>query len=1201
MNVYGSVILEWIYIVLFSTRIKNTIGGMCMKKKLLAVLLASIMIMQPLSAVGATEFEDGIQSEEVFEFEDEEALDAGQEFEAEPEAETTGAEVKTGKPSEDAIQMGDDVWFTYDASTSTGTISGTGAMWDYLQDGKTLDNLHENPFKNQIATNIDTLIIEGGVTHVGDYLLYNTRLGIKKIVLKKGIKSVGKCAFYQLATLEDITIEEGIQEIGEEAFYYCRNMKEIIFPNSLKKIGYSCFSGCQKLEKILFSTSLSEIPDCCFSDCKSLTNVDIPNNIMRIGDSAFNNCSGLETIDLSEGLSEIGAWAFDGCSRLNNVTIPGTVKTLVHHTFGNCLSLSNITLSEGLKNMYTHVFDGCIRLQEITIPQSVVDITQMSNIEDTFWGCENLIKIKGYTCSAAKQYYNSLSDERKTKITFESIGEGTHKWESNKSVIEEPTCTEKGLKAQQCSICGAINEESEEEIPAYGHDWNGGVITKEPTETEDGVRTYTCWRCNGTKDEPIPKLSAIQVKVENMLSFAWRTYSKMYVLLSTNKNVSYYSIYVPKDSPVPEYDPEKKDGTLNVHNQTDVYFADLPDEEVDIYVYVTDTDGNYTYIKIAPDYYDRPEKPTNRIQIGDNVYANIDGSIMTITGSGETWDFGFKSFTGDKDKITEVKFDGEITQIGNSLFSGFTSLQKIVLSSSLKGIGIDAFNSTGITEFIWPENITSIPSGAFYNTKLKEFSVPETVTEINDGAFSGCNDLTKITIPKTVRYFGNQVFQNCRNLTIYGYKDSVAERYANNNNIPFVSADFRVVFKDDGRTQKTEYVTKGQNATPPTLTTRPGYTLSWDGDYTNIQEDMVINAVWTKISSDTPPIIITPPEPENKKYTVTFVDRGKVVKTEKVGSGEAAEYPFITRTGYNLSWDKDFSNVTGDITVNAVWTVITPGKVTSLTAEVGKETINLSWDETEYTSYFLVYRKSDTDKEYSQVAKTTKVLWTDSNAKPGMQYAYKVVAVRSLEGKKYQGEDSDIVTAKIGTPQIGDTYTVGNLNYKVTGDNKVEAIGIAKVTDTLTIPSSVIISGKSYKVTSIQAKAFYRNEDIVDVKIGNYVTYVGKYSFYRCPNLETVKFGKRVETISTGAFSLCPNLEDVTLPASVKSLGAKAFYHCGSIETMTIKSTKLTYIGKKGLAVSSRTVVKVPNSKYSTYKKLITKSGTYKTLKIQKM
>ena len=131
-----------------------------------------------------------------------------------------------------------------------------------------------------------------------------------------------------------------------------------------------------------------------------------------------------------------------------------------------------------------------------------------------------------------------------------------------------------------------------------------------------------------------------------------------------------------------------------------------------------------------------------------------------------------------------------------------------------------------------------------------------------------------------------------------------------------------------------------------------------------------------------------------------------------------AEYPFITRNGYKLSWDKDFSKITANITVNAVWTVIKPEKVTSLTAESGKKSIALSWDETEYAGYYLVYRKADSEKEYTQVAKTTKILWTDSKAVPGTQYSYKVVAVRSLSGKKYQGAESDVVTSKIGTPQI---------------------------------------------------------------------------------------------------------------------------------------------------------------------------------------
>ena len=308
----------------------------------------------------------------------------------------------------------------------------------------------------------------------------------------------------------------------------------------------------------------------------------------------------------------------------------------------------------------------------------------------------------------------------------------------------------------------------------------------------------------------------------------------------------------------------------------------------------------------------------------------------------------------------------------------------------------------------------------------------------------------------------------------------------------------------------------------------------------------------------------------------------------------------VNRNGYELSWDKDFSKVTANITVNAVWTVIKPEKVTSLTAESGKKSIALSWDETEYAGYYLVYRKADSEKEYTQVAKTTKILWTDSKAVPGTQYSYKVVAVRSLSGKKYQGAESDVVTTKIGTPQIGDTYSVGNLNYKLTGTKEVTVTGLAKVTDTLIIPSSVTISGKVYKVTAIQDKAFYRNEDIVNVTIGNNVVNVGKYAFYQCSGLETVKFGKRVAIINTCAFTQCPNLENVTLPSSIRKIGAKAFYQCTSIKIFKINGSALEYVGKKGLAINKTVTLRLPKKSYSSYRKLIKASSVYVKTKFVK-
>lgn len=57
----------------------------------------------------------------------------------------------------------------------------------------------------------------------------------------------------------------------------------------------------------------------------------------------------------------------------------------------------------------------------------------------------------------------------------------------------------------------------------------------------------------------------------------------------------------------------------------------------------------------------------------------------------------------------------------------------------------------------------------------------------------------------------------------------------------------------------------------------------------------------------------------NTMFTVTFMSDGKVCKTERVSYGGAATAPVIAKDGYRLSWDRSFTNVTSDITVNAVW------------------------------------------------------------------------------------------------------------------------------------------------------------------------------------------------------------------------------------------------------------------------------------------
>jgi hypothetical protein len=97
------------------------------------------------------------------------------------------------------------------------------------------------------------------------------------------------------------------------------------------------------------------------------------------------------------------------------------------------------------------------------------------------------------------------------------------------------------------------------------------------------------------------------------------------------------------------------------------------------------------------------------------------------------------------------------------------------------------------------DGITSIGCGAFQEfINLTSIKLPDTVTDIVSDAFLNCSELNSITVPKSVASIGehalgytidDSVYRKVDGFTIYGYKNSVAEDYANSNGFTFVPID----------------------------------------------------------------------------------------------------------------------------------------------------------------------------------------------------------------------------------------------------------------------------------------------------------------------------------------------------------------------------------------------------------------------------
>ena len=236
-----------------------------------------------------------------------------------------------------------------------------------------------------------------------------------------------------------------------------------------------------------------------------------------------------------------------------------------------------------------------------------------------------------------------------------------HKWSIDD--IEDATCTKDGKKMYSCEYC---YKQKIEKIPALGHEWDEGTVTKQPSVTEEGIRTYKCKHsgCKETKTEKIAKLP----KPEEPSTEPEEPSTEP-------MNPSTGETKPSKDDKVPATEaPKKNTGTTQKPLKVGTKITDKKSKAV----YKVTGKNTVQYIKST---------------VKNVKTVNIPATITVNKVKYQVTSIAAKAVKGNK-KLIKVVIPGSIRSIGAQAFAGCKNLKNITIKTSYltkKNVGAGAF------------------------------------------------------------------------------------------------------------------------------------------------------------------------------------------------------------------------------------------------------------------------------------------------------------------------------------------------------------------------------------------------------------------------------------------------------------------------------------------------------------------------------
>lgn len=973
-------------------------------------------------------------------------------------------------------------------------------------------SLAEYPFSDKIAYVASQAFKYSGLTNLvipdSEYDVtigqnaFNSCKKLKTVTLYGNVISLGANAFQDCTALEEFTYAESklndrrvgfTQFITSQLFYndYC--LKKVNLPSAITVIGSQTFMNCGVQGSIFdFSnTNIEIIQSSAFNGCRS--NIVLPDTVTTIGENAFNNCY-TETINLTSNVTSIVSSAFKG-SKLKSVDLSSTsITTINDSVFESCTNLESVILPKNCTYIGSRAFFRCTGLTDVTLNDKITGIGQRAFYDDT--ALESITFPSSLTSIKDYAFYNTGI------VDADLSGVSGELYVGKYAFSECQNLTRAEFSQNQVTFAeGAFNNSS-----------ISNVVIPSSTYFSNEMFRY----CVNLKGIQLPN---------NLSGIGTNAFSGTELTeITIPETVTSIGSGAFRGTPLAKVTFEgfiENDSTIFTESQL---ASTGLDENLNVVWHAL----NGTVFESYANNHDVPFIPIDGLEPGQGVEVVASGTWsgggwqfiqsgsprLFISGEGELTNEFIDSATGDsynaiellnKYSCSRIIINEGITSVpDNFIYSEDLDLENpityIVVPSTVKSIGENAFRGSNITKITLSEGLESIGNSAFRELDITEIKIPNSVKTIGDYAFYGVG-VSEFELSDNVQSIGKYAFANNEALTTLKLSESLTE-------IP----------------EGAFYGTGIATVTIPENVNTIGKKAFGNCLY----------LVTVKLNNGRVDIYYDEINPSDN--AIGFTENGSIANGSLIiyGAYDTASYDYASKAGISFSGNAEGATYSGIIPqTNSVlqnkplqWFYYEDVKTLYIQGEG-------------YINGDGLYYKDGTKFDVSIDIENVYIC-------PGITQIHEMAAICNPRRVTIPGTVTKFTNMAFAN--------CTNL-YTITIPASVTSIDAKAFANCTSLAAVYFTEG----VTKVPDNLFRGNISLQFVDFGG-VTEIGRYAFYGCTNLQQIVLPDSVKTVDSYAFGKCISVQSITLGANIEKINDSAFSNLPLCETINFDSNAITSV-----------------------------------------